>query len=233
MFGDWGNSDAEDGAHIVDRALDSGVNLIDTADRYALGRTEEIVGRALVGRRDDVVLATKVGYPMGDDPNHRGASRRWIVGAVEDSLRRLQTDCIDLYRLHRPDYATPRQVSAGGSPPDITRASWNLGVFGMSTDENRRRMDAVTAPSDLADEAGVSLIHLALAFVIHHPGVTAAIMGPRTVEHLDASLGAADLRIPEDVLDRIDQIVAPGTDGVPSERYAAADPLFSREARRC
>jgi aryl-alcohol dehydrogenase-like predicted oxidoreductase len=241
------------------------------------------------------------------------------VRAVEDSLRRLQTNYIDRYQLHRPDYATPldetlgaltdlvlsgklraigsstfpatmvaeaywraerrraerfpteqpsysllqrsiesellpvtqRQgmgglvwsplsqgwltgkVSAGGPPPDITRASWNLGVFGMSTDENRRRMDAVTAPSDLADEAGVSLIHLALAFVIHHPGVTAAIMGPRTVEHLDASLGAADLRIPEDVLDRIDQIVAPGTDGVPSERYAAADPLFSREARRC
>jgi len=318
MFGDWGNPDAEDCARIVHRALDCGVNFIDTADRYALGNSEEIVGRALVGRRDEVVLATKVGYPMGDDPNHRGASRRWIVRAVEDSLRRLQTDYIDLYQIHRPDYATPLdetlgaltdlvrsgkvraigsstfppsmvaeaywraerrgverfateqppysllqrsiesellpvtqrygmgvlvwsplsqgwltgKVRPGAPPPDTARASWNPDVFDMSTDENQRRMDAVTALSDLADEAGVSLIHLALAFVIRHPGVTAAIMGPRTVEHLDASLGAADLRIPEDVLDRIDEIVAPGTDVVPSERYAAADPLASREARR-
>lgn len=318
MFGDWGNPDADDCARIVHRAVDSGVNFIDTADRYSLGQSEEIVGRALIGRRDDVVLATKVGNPMGDDPNHRGASRRWIVRAVEDSLRRLQTDYIDLYQIHRPDYATPldetlaaltdlvrsgkvRAIGSSTFPtsmvaeahwkaelrgaerfateqppysllqrsiesellpvtqrygmgvlvwsplsqgwltgryragvplPETRRSSWNANVFDMSTEENRRRMDAVTALGDVADEAGVSLIHLALAFVIRHPGVTAAIMGPRTVEQLDAQLGAADLHIPEDVLDRIDEIVPPGTDVVPTERYATADPLFSRAARR-
>ncbi|MET0780999.1 MAG: aldo/keto reductase [Microbacterium sp.] len=318
MFGDWGNRDAADCARIVHRAMDSGVNFIDTADRYSLGQSEEIVGRALVGRRDDVVLATKFGNPMGDDPNHRGASRRWIVRAVENSLRRLGTDYIDLYQIHRPDYATPLDetlaaltdlvhsgkvraigsstfpasmvaeahwraerrggqrfateqppysllqrgiesellpvtqrygmgvivwspLSQGwltgrfraGSPlPDTRRASWNARVFDMSTDENRRRMDAVTALGDLADDVGISLIHLALAFVIRHPGVTAAIMGPRTIEQLDSQLDAADLRIPEHVLDRIDEIVPPGTDVVPSERYATADPLFAREARR-
>jgi aryl-alcohol dehydrogenase-like predicted oxidoreductase len=121
---------------------------------------------------------------------------------------------------------------AGAPLPDTRRASFNPDVFDMSTEENRRRMDAATALGDLADEIGMSLIHLALGFVLRHPGVTSAIMGARTVEQLDGQLGAADLDIPEDVLDRIDEIVAPGTDVVPSERYQTDDPLFMREARR-
>ena len=105
MFGAWGNPDHDASIAIVRRALDSGINVIDTADVYSRGESEEIVGKALKGRRDDVVLATKFFMPMGEDPNRRGGSRRWIVRAVEDSLRRLQTDWIDLYQVHRPDPA--------------------------------------------------------------------------------------------------------------------------------
>src|SRR3954463_16594161 len=104
MFGSWGNPDHDESIRIVHAALDAGVNFIDTADVYAQGESEEIVGKALAGgRRDDVVLATKFFNPMGDDPNRRGGSRRWIVQAVEESLRRLDTDWIDLYQTHRPD----------------------------------------------------------------------------------------------------------------------------------
>jgi len=103
VLGAWGNTDHEDCVRIVHRALDAGINLVDTADVYAFGESEEIVGRALAGRRDDVVLATKFHGQMGEDPNHRGNSRRWIRRAVEDSLRRLGTDRIDLYQVHRPD----------------------------------------------------------------------------------------------------------------------------------
>jgi len=103
MFGSWGNPDEADCRRMVDQALDAGVNFIDTADVYDFGVSEEIVGRALQGRRDSVVLATKVNNPMDKDPNHRGNSRRWIMTAVEHSLRRLGTDWIDLYQIHRPD----------------------------------------------------------------------------------------------------------------------------------
>src|SRR5216684_4195737 len=104
MFGAWGNTDHEDSIRIIHRALDAGINFIDTADVYARGESEEIVGKALAGgRRDNVVLATKFHGPMGDDPNEQGNSRRWIVRAVEGSLRRLGTDWIDLYQVHRPD----------------------------------------------------------------------------------------------------------------------------------
>src|SRR5450432_3499047 len=106
MFGAWGNTDHEDSIRIIHRALDAGINFIDTADAYSAGESELIVGKALAGgRRDNVVLATKVGLPFGDDPNHRGQSRRWITQSVDGSLRRLGTDWIDLYQIHRTDLA--------------------------------------------------------------------------------------------------------------------------------
>ncbi|HUA94716.1 MAG TPA: aldo/keto reductase, partial [Acidimicrobiales bacterium] len=103
MFGAWGNPDHDDSTRIIHRALDAGINFVDTADVYSDGESEEIVGKALKHRRDDVVLATKVHGVMGKDPNRQGNSRRWIVKACEDSLRRLGTDWIDLYQVHRPD----------------------------------------------------------------------------------------------------------------------------------
>jgi len=96
-----GNPDHDESVRIIHKALDAGINFIDTADAY--GESEVVVGKALKGRRDSVVLATKFSRPTGDDPNHQGGSRRWIMTAVEDSLRRLQTDHIDLYQVHRPD----------------------------------------------------------------------------------------------------------------------------------
>jgi aryl-alcohol dehydrogenase-like predicted oxidoreductase len=120
MFGAWGNTDHDDSIRIIHRALDAGINFVDTADVYSAGESEEIVGKAIrtpPTRRDDVVLATKFGVPMDEDPNHRGGSRRWIVHEVENSLRRLGTDYIDLYQLHRPDpwasSATARSPAAG------------------------------------------------------------------------------------------------------------------------
>src|SRR4028118_553484 len=107
MFGAWGNTDHDESVRIVHRALDAGINFVDTADVYGAGESEEIVGKALAGgRRDDVILATKSHNPMGEDPNRRGNSRRWIMRAVEDSLRRLNTDWIDLYQVHRPEPGT-------------------------------------------------------------------------------------------------------------------------------
>jgi len=106
MFGSWGNPDHDESIRIIHAALDAGINFIDTADVYGAGESEEIVGKALAGRRDDVVLATKFHNPMGEDLNQRGNSRRWIMRAVEDSLRRLGTDWIDVYQVHRPDPST-------------------------------------------------------------------------------------------------------------------------------
>src|ERR1700684_2867420 len=135
-----GNSDPADSARIIHKALDAGINFIDTADAY--GDSEEVVGKALKGRRDDVVLATKFGRPVGQGPNQQGASRRWIVTAAENSLRRLQTDYIDLYQLHRPDPGTDieetlsaltdlirggkvRAIGASQTPAsDIVQAQW-------------------------------------------------------------------------------------------------------------
>jgi aryl-alcohol dehydrogenase-like predicted oxidoreductase len=291
MFGPVGNGDVEESVRIVHRALDAGVNFVDTADFYSAGESEVIVGKALKGRRDDVVLATKFHLPMGEDPNRRGNSRRWITRAVEDSLRRLGTDRIDLYQVHRPDPETDveetlsaltdlvragKVLSIGTSSfpaSEMVEAQWvserrglerfrteqptysilNRGIenevlpvaqrYGMGTlvysplsggmltgryrkgvptDSMRarmfsyfadeRRLDAVEELVVLADEVGVKLTHLALAFVIAHPGVTSAILGPRTLEQLDDLLAAADLRLDDAVLDRIDAIVAPGED---------------------
>src|SRR4051794_11507701 len=295
MFGAWGNTDHDDAIRIIHRALDAGVNFVDTADVYSAGESEEIVGKALKGRRDDVVLATKLGVPMDEDPNHRGGSRRWIVHEVEDSLRRLGTDHIDLYQLHRPDPHTDidetlaaltdlvqqgkvRSIgSSSFSAGQIVEAQWaargqrlerfrteqppyslltrsveldvlptaqrhGMGIltysplgggwlsgswsadssptsparqrlaarFDMSRPENQRKLEAVEQLQEVADDPGVSMIELAIAFVINHPGVTSAIIGPRTMEQLDSQLPAADVVLDTATLDRIDEIVQPG-----------------------
>ena len=284
-----GNSDPEDSIRVIHKALDAGINLIDTADAY--GDSEEIVGRALKGRREHVVLTTKVGRPMGADPNQRGASRRWIMTAIENSLRRLQTDHIDVYQIQRPDPDTDieetlsamtdlvrsgkvRAIGTSTMPAsDIVEAQWvaerrglerfrteqppysilnrsierevlpvaqryGMGVLvwgplgqgmltgrvrrGQDTEVRRakmhkafsddRRLDAVEQLIPLAREAGLSMTHLAMAFAIAHPGVTSALLGARTMEQLDDLLAGLDVALTDDVLDRIDEIVPPGTD---------------------
>src|SRR5919198_3185836 len=281
-----GNPDPEDSIRIIHKALDAGINLIDTADAY--GDSEEVVGKALKGRRDNVVLATKVSRPMGDDPNQQGASRRWIVKAVENSLRRLQTDYIDLYQIQRPDPDTDieqtlsaltdlvhggkvRAIGSSTTPAsDIIEAQWvaerrglqrfhteqppssilnrsieaevlpaldRYGIAaivwgplgqgmltgrvrkGQDTDVVRakihkafsddRRLDAVEQLVPLVEQVGLSMTHLAMAFAIAHPGVTSAIIGPRTMEHLDNLLAGVDIALSDDILDRIDEIVPP------------------------
>jgi aryl-alcohol dehydrogenase-like predicted oxidoreductase len=299
MFGDWGNTDHDDSVRIIHRALDAGINFIDTADVYSRGESETIVGKALAGgRRDDVVLATKVHGTMGDDPNQFGNSRRWIVREVEASLKRLNTDWIDLYQIHRPEPVTtdidetlgalsdlvhqgkvryigsstfpasqiveaqwvasergrerfvceqppysmlvrgveadvlptcrrhgigviPWSPLAGGwlsgrwrkgaDTPASTRARRLPARYDLSLPGNQRKLEAADALAQLADEAGMPLIHLALAFVINHPAVTAAIIGPRTMEHLESQIGGADVTLDAAILDRIDEIVPPGT----------------------
>ncbi len=300
MFGAFGNSDHDDAMKIIHKALDAGINFIDTADGYSAGESEEILGEALSGgRRESVVLAVKFGVPFGSqDPNHRGASRRWITEAVEGSLRRLQTGWIDLYQVGVPDpntdidetlgalsdlvragkirsfgaskvpasqiveaqwtaerrghgrfrteqspyslltraieydllpacqrhgmgvmaysplaagwlsgkYRKDRQVSGPGSAARARRA----GDFDAANPANAAKLDAADALGALADEAGLTLIQMAVAFVIHHPAVTSAIIGPRTMEHLDGYLAADGIELSTDVLDRIDQIVPPG-----------------------
>jgi aryl-alcohol dehydrogenase-like predicted oxidoreductase len=288
MFSSFGTTDQDTVNRMVSRALDAGINFIDTADAY--GESEEILGRALKGRRDDVVLATKFARPIGEDPNRQGGSRRWIMTAVENSLRRLQTDHIDLYQMHRPDPTTDieetlsaltdlvragkvRAIGSSDMPAsEIVEAQWaaeRRGLERFRTDQphyslldrtierevlpvaerygmgtviwsplasglltgrvrrgqesdlrrtrmfealrDARRIDAVEQLIPLADEAGLSLTHMALAFVIAHPGVTSALIGPRTPEHLDDLLAATDVRLTDDLLDRIDGIVPPGT----------------------
>jgi aryl-alcohol dehydrogenase-like predicted oxidoreductase len=305
MFGAWGEPDHDVSIKIIHRALDAGINFIDTADVYSQGESEEIVGKALAGgRRDDVIVATKVHGQMGvqfgeqgdGDPNKRGNSRRWITREVENSLRRLQTDWIDLYQVHRPDPATDIEETLGaltdlqrqgkirlfGSSTypahEIVEAQWvaerrGLGRFvteqppysilvrGIETDllpvaekygmgvipwsplaggwltgryrkgqdvpeshraqrlpgrydldmpGNQAKLDAAEELALLAEDAGISLIHLALAFTLAHPAVTAPIIGPRTMEQFESQLGALDVTLSEDVLDRIDKIVPPG-----------------------
>ncbi len=296
MFGGAGNPDHDASIRIIHRALDAGINFVDTADVYSAGESEEIVGKALAGRRDDVVLATKVGLPFDDDPNHRGASRRWIVESVERSLRRLGTDWIDLYQIHRLDPAvdidetlgalsdlvTQGKIRAFGASTvpasEIVEAQWTaerrgrerfrteqppysvlaraieydvlptclrhgMGVltysplamgwlsgryridheapasgragrfparFDLGLEVNQRKLAAADALAQLADEAGMTLIELAIAFVIRHPAVTSAIIGPRTMEHLESQLPAAEIVLSDEVLDRIDEIVPPG-----------------------
>jgi aryl-alcohol dehydrogenase-like predicted oxidoreductase len=292
MFGAVGNPDHDDSIKIIHRAMDAGINFVDTADMYSHGESEQIVGKALKGRRDDVVLATKARLPMGEDPNRQGASRRWLVRALEDSLRRLETDYVDLYQVHRPDDDTDIEetlsaltdlVRAGkvrafgtSSLPasDIVQAHWvaerrglirlrteqppysildrgierevlpvvqeyGMGAlvwsplagglltgryrknqqntthrsqFGFKYLSDEHRLDVVEQLIPLAHGAGIPLTHLAMAFVLAHPGVTSAIIGPRTMEHLDDLLAGVDVTLTDEILDRIDAIVPPGTD---------------------
>jgi aryl-alcohol dehydrogenase (NADP+) len=289
MFATRQGNEADDSIRIIQKALDSGINLVDTADAY--GDSEDIVGRALQGRRDSVVLATKVGRPVGEDPTHQGASRRWIMNAVENSLRRLQTDWIDLYQIHRPDPDTDIEetlsaltdlvrsgkIRAFGMSTlpasDIVEAQWiaerrglqrprseqppysilnrgierevlpvaqryGMGVLvwgplaqgmltgrvrrGQETDVARarmmqvfsdeRRLDAVEQLISLANQAGLSMPHLAMAFAISHPAVSCALLGARTMNQLDDLIAGMDVALSDDILDRIDEIVPPGTD---------------------
>ena len=303
MFGAWGNPDHEDSIRIIHSALDAGVNFIDTADVYSGGESEEIVGKALSGRRDEVVLATKVHGSMGKDRNMVGNSRRWIIQECDNSLRRLGTDWIDLYQIHRPDPHIDIDETLGAltdlvrqgkvryigsstfGPGQIVEAQWvaekrgrerfvceqppysmlvrgierevlptcqkyEMGVipwsplaggwlsgkwrkgasdlssrraeripgrYDLSDPANQAKLEAADALAVLAEEAGMSLIHLALAFVLEHPAVTSAIIGPRTAEHLESQLGSVDVSLGADLLDRIDQIVKPGSN------FATAD----------
>jgi aryl-alcohol dehydrogenase-like predicted oxidoreductase len=303
MFGAWGNPDAAECTAMVHRALDAGINLVDTADVYDQGRSEEILGAALAGRRDDVVVATKVCNPMGDDPNRRGTSRRWIVRACEESLRRLRTEWIDLYQVHRlaedtdldqtlsalsdlvhqgkvraigtstfpasaiveaqwvaerrgrerfvaeqPPYSVlARGVEAevlpvcrrfglgvlvwaplnggwltgkyrlGTEPPGGSRASREPDHFDFDGPARDRKAAVVEALTGLAADAGIRLVDLAHAFVLEHPAVTSAILGPRTLDQLTDVLRGAGTRLEPDLLDAVDRLVPPGTNLNPAD----------------
>lgn len=318
MFGPWGNNDHADAIRIIHRALDAGINFIDTADVYSGGTSEEIVGKAIEGRRDDVFLATKFFMPMNpDDPNQSGGSRRWIIREVENSLRRLNTDYIDLYQVHRPSPDTDVEETLGAltdlvrqgkvryigsssySGSQIVEAQWaarernlerfvteqppysilargieedvlptvqrhRMGTlsysplaggwlsgrwrkdsassptssarpsarFDMTRFANQRKLDLVEDLAQLAEESGLSLIELAIAFVINHPGITSAIVGPRTMAQLESYLPAASVALSTDVLDRIDEIVEPGVTVNPDDNSYGAHELTPRARRR-
>ncbi len=315
MFGQWGNTDHQDSIRIIHRALDAGINFIDTADVYSGGESEEIVGKALAGgERDSIVLATKVHGVMGDDPNAQGNSRRWIITECENSLRRLGTDWIDLYQIHRPSPDTdidetlgaltdlvragkiryfgsstfpayeivqaqwvaerrgrerflceqpPYSILVRGIEADILpvcqeygmgvipwsplAGGWLSGRFGsgkdnssrraerlparydMSDPANQRKLEAVDRLTEVAEQVGLSMVELALAFVLAHPAVTAPIIGPRTMEHLESQLAAADITLDTATLDRIDEIVPPGTNINPGD--AGYQPAALTDAR--
>lgn len=324
MFGRNGNTDRDAVGRIFDKSFDAGINLVDTNDIYSDGEAEEIVGHALRGRRDEVFLATKFGSPVGSALHARGASRRWIFQAVEASLRRLQTEWIDLYQLHRPDpacditetlealtdlrtqgkiryfgtstmpaaeiveaqWASERDhlgrfsveqapysaVARGGesdtfpvcqrhgigllvwsplaggwlsgafrrgSPPPVGRPLRMAQVdpafesaYDVASPANEPKLAAVEALAELADDIGISLIHLALAFAAEHPAVSSILIGPETEEHLESQLGAVRLRLSTEVLDRIDAIVPPGVTINPFDRGFAAAGLEASVRRR-
>jgi aryl-alcohol dehydrogenase-like predicted oxidoreductase len=319
MFGAWGNPDHDESIRIIHAALDAGINFIDTADVYAQGESEEIVGKALAGgRRENVILATKFHMPMGGDHNQQGSSRRWIIREVENSLRRLQTDWIDLYQVHRPRTDTDieetlgaltdlvnqgkvRYVGASTFPASqIVEAQWiarerhlqrfvteqppysmlvrqievdvlptcqrhGMGVlsysplaggwlsgrwrkdtgqqessrasrlperFDLSQPGNQRKLDAVEQLAQLAEQISMTLIELAIAFVLRHPGITSAIIGPRTMEQLQSQLSAAEIELDEATLDRIDEIVSPGITINPVDNSFNNPALEPRSRRR-
>jgi aryl-alcohol dehydrogenase-like predicted oxidoreductase len=317
MFGAWGEPDHDASIRIIHAALDAGVTFVDTADVYSAGESEEIVGKALKGRRDDVVLATKFFMPMGDDANQRGGSRRWIVTAVENSLRRLGTDHIDLYQVHRPDPAMDVEEtlsaltdlvqqgkiryfgSSSYSGGEIVDAQWTarrrglqrfrteqppysmlvrgieldvlptarrhgMGIltysplsggwlsgswtadstpnsparkrlahrFDMSLPANQRKLEAVEQLAEVARDAGLTLIELAIAFVANHPAVTSPIIGPRTMEQLESQLPAADVALTTEILDRIDAIVPPGMTVNPADNSYGDHTLKAEQRRR-
>ncbi|RDI50611.1 aldo/keto reductase [Nocardia mexicana] len=316
-FGAIGRTSQDEATALVDAALAAGINVIDTADMYSRGESEEMVGRAIAGRRDDIVLATKANMPMGDDRNHQGSSRRWLVTALDDSLRRLGVDHVDLYQIHRWDPVTSdeetlsaltdlqragkiRYFGSSTFPAyRIAQAQWaarehrlsryvteqpgysilqrgieshvlpvteeyGLGVlvwsplasgwlsgairadreiatsrsgfmperFDTDVPVNRAKLDAVEQLAKVAEQAGLTLIQLALGFVTAHPAVTSAIIGPRTMDHLHSQLAAADTVLTADVLDAIDAIVAPGLDLAPAEKHDTPPALLDPSLRR-
>ncbi|WP_425247688.1 aldo/keto reductase [Streptomyces sp. NEAU-NA10] len=316
-FGAIGRTSQDEATAIVDAALEGGINLIDTADMYSGGESEEMVGKAIAGRRDDIVLATKANMPMSDERNHQGSSRRWLITALDDSLRRLGVDHVDLYQIHRWDPRTSdeetlsaltdlqragkiRYFGSSTFPAyRVVQAQWaarehhlsryvteqpsysvlqrgietdvlpvaeeyGLGVlvwsplasgwlsgairagrdvttsrstfmperFDTALPANRARLDAVEQLAEVADQAGLTMIQLALGFVTAHPAVTSALIGPRTLDHLHAQLAAADTVLSADVLDAIDAVVAPGTDLAPHEKYDTPPALLDPSLRR-
>jgi len=323
MFGSWGNTDVDACVRMVHEALDAGINFVDTADVYSAGESEAIVGKALADRRDEVVLATKVHGRMGSGKNDEGNSRLWITREVESSLRRLGTDHIDLYQIHRPEPQTAIDETLGAltdlqragkiryfgsstypgwqleeaawvaernglsrfrteQPPysifvrqielDVLPVAQRLGMgvlvwsplcrgwltgryrreafdrspearaarvggrgMGWQFDESRpeiqRKLDLVEELAKLAAEAGVTMTHMAIAFALAHPGVTSAIIGPRTPEQLADLLSGADVRLEPPILDAIDELVAPGT--LVDENDRGFDPWWlEADARR-
>jgi aryl-alcohol dehydrogenase-like predicted oxidoreductase len=319
MFGAWGNQDHDDSIRIIHRALEAGINFIDTADVYSRGESEEIVGKALAGgKRDEVFVATKFHGRMGDDPNRRGNSRRWIMQAVDESLERLGTDWIDLYQAHRPSADTdigetlgalsdlvragkiryfgsstfpaheiveaqwvaerrgrerfvceqppysllvrgieadvlpvcqrygmgviPWSPLAGGwlsgryrkgqDAPESTRAQRIPQRYDLSRPENQRKLEVADRLAELAEEHGMTLIHMALAFVIRHPAVTAAIIGPRTMEQLESQLGALGVELDDELLDRLDEVVPPGQNLNPADAGYTPPALADASLRR-
>jgi aryl-alcohol dehydrogenase-like predicted oxidoreductase len=317
MFGPWGNNDTQDSIRVIHHALDAGINFVDTADVYSDGESERIVGEALKGRRDDIVLATKFFMPMSDEVNHRGGSRKWITRAVEDSLQRLQTDYIDLYQVHRPSADTDVEETLGAlsdlvhqgkvrnigsssySASQIVEAQWasrenrlerfvteqppysilvrgieadvlptahrhGMGIltysplgggwlsgrwrkdaagtptsaarpsarFDMTSPANQQKLEIVESLAQLAEQENITMIQLALAFVIRHPAVTSAIIGPRTMEQLESQLTALDVTLSDDVLDRIDELVAPGVTVNPDDNSYGAEELAPAARRR-
>ena len=316
-FGSLGRASQDEVTAMVDAALEAGVNAIDTADFYSNGESEEMVGKAIAGRRDNIVLATKAGLPMGDERDHRGSSRRWLVTELDNSLRRLNVDHVDLYQIHRWDPSTSdeetlsaltdlqragkiRHFGSSTFPAyRLVQAQWaarehhlsryvteqpsysilqrgiethvlpvteqyGLGVlawsplasgwlsgavragqeittsratvvparFDLSIPSNQARLDAVERLAKVADAAGLTMIQLALGFVTAHPAVTSALIGPRTLEHLHSQLAAADTVLSADLLDAIDEIVAPGTDLAPAEKFDAPPSLLDPSLRR-
>jgi aryl-alcohol dehydrogenase-like predicted oxidoreductase len=316
-FGAIGQTTQDEATAIIDAALEAGINLIDTADFYSDGESEEMVGKAIAGRRDDIVLATKATLPMGAKLNHQGSSRRWLVRALDDSLRRLGVDHVDLYQVHRWDPRTSdeetlsaltdlrragkiRYFGSSTFPAyRIAAAQWaarenqlgryvteqpsysilqrgveshvlpvtqeyGMGVlvwsplasgwltgairagqeitthrseflpryFDTAIPANAAKLAAVERLAKVADAAGLTMIQLALGFVTAHPGVTSAIIGPRTMDHLRSQLAAADTVLPADVLDAIDEIVDPGTDLAPREKNDTPPSLLDSTLRR-
>jgi aryl-alcohol dehydrogenase-like predicted oxidoreductase len=219
MFGQSGNTDEDDCVRIIHRALEAGINFVDTADVYGPGgKSEEIVGRALKGRRDDIVLATKVNGSMGEDPN-RGIEREVLPTCQRYGMGTLVWSPLAMglltgrYRKGRPE---PRNARMNWVPRHLT---------------DERKLDAVEQLIPLAAEAGLSLTHLAIAFAVTHPAVTSAIIGPRTMEQIEDLLAGAATVLDDEVLDRIDQIVAPGTDIGPLD-VSYTPPALNRASLR-
>jgi aryl-alcohol dehydrogenase-like predicted oxidoreductase len=316
-FGKIGRTTQDEVTAMVDAALEGGINVIDTADMYSAGESEEMVGKAIAGRRDDIMLATKASLPMGEERNHQGSSRRWLFTELDNSLRRLGVDHVDLYQIHRWDpstsdeetlsaltdlqragkiryfgsstfpayrivqaqaaareYRLSRYVTEQPNYSILQRAiethvlpvteEYGLGVlvwsplasgwlsgairegratttnrstfmpqrFDTAFPANRAKLDAVEQLAKVADEAGLTMIQLALGFVATHPAVTSALIGPRTLDHLHSQLAAADTVLSADVLDAIDAIVPPGTDLAAHEKIDTPPALLDPALRR-